>query len=472
MSRPAARQLPVGRLVLSAALVGVGALWGLALAGPATILVVLLGGVIAGTTLLAREDDATAVADPAARGSAAWTVGRVLLVATTPLAWGMLTTLAWTHWSDHPSWTPLAAVAAGGVAACAISYAVGRRHRLAGLLVGAYLAAALVVVLACPVVIDVRDFVDESIAAMFGGTSPYATTISSPFDDATNATFFPEGLVVDGEIQTGFAYPSVPLLALVPGWLLGDARIMVWAAWAGLVLVLWRFDRTRDHEATWLLAICPGSVYVVGFAWVEPISLALLAVAAVAFQRSHRSAPLLLGLALASKQYFVLVLPLCLLLVPAARRQPGGLRTTVAGTAAGALVPTVPFILWDPAAWWSSVVQFTLDQPFRVDSLSLPASWAELTGSTSSAGALTVVAPVLAVVLAVALAWLAPRTPAGFCVAVALVLLVATVFSKQAFPNYYQLVSGLLLAAAWLVVDEKHAAAERPDPRETDPVTV
>lgn len=438
-------------LLLAAALCGAGALWGLRLAGPATILVVLAGGAVAAVALLAPRWAGRA---PARVG----TVARVLLLALVPLSWGMLTTLAWTRWRDWPAWAPASAVVLGGLAGAAVAWCVTRGVRRAGLLVGLYLVAGLVVVLASPVVIDVRDFVDESLAAMFSGVSPYATTIGSPFDDATNARFFPPGLVVDGEIQTGFAYPSVPLLLLVPGWLLGDARIAVWAAWAVLVALLWRSARgparAQQRGIATLTALAPGAVYVVGYAWVEPVSLLLLAAAALAFGRGHVSAPVLLGLGLASKQYFVLVLPLCLLLVPLARRLPGGLRWTVAGTALGALAPTLPFVLWDPRAWWSSVVEFTLEQPFRADSLSLPASLAELTGREGAAATLTVVAPVAGLLAAGLLAWRAERTPAAFCASVAVVLLVTTVLSKQAFPNYYFLVAGLLLVAAWLVLDE------------------
>jgi hypothetical protein len=58
--------------------------------------------------------------------------------------------------------------------------------------------------------------------------------------------------------------------------------------------------------------------------------------------------------------------------------------------------------------------------------------------------------------VAIALAlWRAPRTPAGFAAASALVFLVFFAFNKQAFTNYYSLVIGALCTAA--------AAARLPD---------
>src|SRR5438045_8362690 len=38
--------------------------------------------------------------------------------------------------------------------------------------------------------------------------------------------------------------------------------------------------------------------------------------------------------------------------------------------AAVALAITVPFILWNPAAFWRAVVEFQFIQPFRIDALS------------------------------------------------------------------------------------------------------
>ena len=52
---------------------------------------------------------------------------------------------------------------------------------------------------------------------------------------------------------------------------------------------------------------------------------------------------------------------------------------------------------------------------------------------------------------AIALALRAPKTPAAFAAGVGLTLLVTILLSKQAFMNYYFLVSGafLIAAVAW-----------------------
>jgi hypothetical protein len=111
---------------------------------------------------------------------------------------------------------------------------------------------------------------------------------------------------------------------------------------------------------------------------------------------------------------------------------------------------TLPFFLINPAAFWKAIVEYQLIQPFRSDSISLlvssvnsfgwPAPWTYAVLPLAGGG-----------LTALALALRTPRTPPAFAAAVGLTLLVTILLSKQAFMNYYFLVSGafLIAAVAW-----------------------
>jgi hypothetical protein len=111
---------------------------------------------------------------------------------------------------------------------------------------------------------------------------------------------------------------------------------------------------------------------------------------------------------------------------------------------------TLPFFVIGPASFWKAIVEYQLIQPFRSDSISLLVSSVNTFGWPPpwTYGVLPLVGGGLT---ALALALHAPRTPAAFAAAVGLTLLVTILLSKQAFMNYYFLVSGafLIAAVAW-----------------------
>jgi len=108
---------------------------------------------------------------------------------------------------------------------------------------------------------------------------------------------------------------------------------------------------------------------------------------------------------------------------------------------------TLPFFLVNTGAFWKAIVEYQLIQPFRADSLSLLVSSVNTFGWPPpwTYGVLPLVGGGLT---AVALALRTPRTPAAFAAGVGLTLLVTILLSKQAFMNYYFIVSGALLIAA------------------------
>ena len=90
---------------------------------------------------------------------------------------------------------------------------------------------------------------------------------------------------------------------------------------------------------------------------------------------------------------------------------------------------TLPFVVWGPAAFWTSVVTLQFHQPFRPDALSLLAWWANL-GHQQPPVLISFVAAAATSALAL---WRLPRTPAGFGAAVGMTLFAFFVFNKQAF---------------------------------------
>ncbi len=160
-----------------------------------------------------------------------------------------------------------------------------------------------------------------------------------------------------------------------------------------------------------------------------------------------------LGLLFAAKQYTILALPLSFLLLPPFLLRPPKRPSRdwfrllwPAFLVAGAV--TLPFVLWNPPAFWKSVVTVQQSGPFRWDALTYLV-WYGLHGhpwvaQPSVAFLCTTFAVLLALGLAV---WRAPRTPLGFAAALALAALVFFAFNKQAFANYYFFVIGALCCA-------------------------
>jgi uncharacterized membrane protein len=117
-------------------------------------------------------------------------------------------------------------------------------------------------------------------------------------------------------------------------------------------------------------------------AWTEPTSVALLACLVLGLQRRREAlVAVLLGLLLASKQYFVVVIPILWLIRAWLTR-----RVILFGLGLAAAM-ILPFLLVDPAVFWKAIMG-TQRGPLRADSISLLVSSAHCwsPASTPSAG--------------------------------------------------------------------------------------
>jgi hypothetical protein len=310
------------------------------------------------------------------------------------------------------------------------------RPELAGWVVGAGLAAAaggfaLVIVGSTPV-IDVWELLQGAGHGLAGGRNPYELAFpGSP----------------PGQVRDCFTYLPATMLLTAPGvWLGGDAR------WAELVLLVatgallcWHLRaRGGTPLALALLAvILPGSAYMVQQSWTETVVLPALVGTAVLVDRGRAGwAAVVFGVALASKQHVLLVVPL-LLLCRFRRRE----LAVTAGTAAAL---TLPWLLANPTRFLRCTVTLFFNAPPRTDSLSL---W------------LLVPAPARLPVLVVALlaGYLlalryCPRTGAGFLVGCAVVLSTFGLLNKQTFLNQWWLVGALIVAG--LALAERRQRSE------------
>ncbi len=299
------------------------------------------------------------------------------------------------------------------------------------------LATTVLVVISIAVVIDLPApaidvlFANQAGAdALAQGDNPYAVaqfTNTSPIV-GEEATF------------TGYVYPPVALfLYSASDWLFGDTRWVNILAVAVFLALLLRPWAEKDEGTTVIaaagvvgFALIPDLAFLLRHGWTEPIAFPFLAGSVLLWRRRPVAAALLLGLAVASKQYFVLLAPLLLLWNDEFRWR----RVAIVG---GVVVGTMaPFVALDPGAFWDAVIAPSFDAGIRPDSINLiplglePPSW---------------LAGVLAVAIAIPLGRRA-GDGSEFALASAAVLSVAFLFGFQAFANYWLLVVALCVLAA------------------------
>jgi len=179
--------------------------------------------------------------------------------------------------------------------------------------------------------------------------------------------------------------------------------------------------------------------------WTEPLLVA--AAVGVVYTHQRRSAlrPWLAGVFLALKQYTPVVAPAYLLLLgrPFTARKifvDGGKAVAVVA------VSTIPFLVWNPEAFFRSVLLLQLKQPPRPDSLSFIA---RVPGLLSLPVAASLALSTLALVGALAYGLFKATDDAqGFSLTAAVALCAWLLFGRQALANYYVLVLGFVAMAA------------------------
>jgi hypothetical protein len=315
-----------------------------------------------------------------------------------------------------------------------------------GALVAAHAALGVWIIQHSPnPAIDVHMFHRYAINALRSGIDPYAITFPDIYHDKV---YYASGLSVDGRLQFGYPYFPFSLLLSMPAQiLLKDPRFAQLIA-IELAALLMTFARPKGVGliAAALYLTTPRSFFVLEQSWTEPLLVLGLSALVFAGCRRSRLTPWLFGAFIALKQYLVFALPAAWLLVEAPRDRPRLLTLLTKAAIVGGVL-TLPFVLWNPAAFWRSVVTLQFHQPFRPDALSVLSWWASR-GHEPPPALISFVVAAAASILAL---WRLPRTPAGFAMAIALTFFGFFAFNKQAFANYYFFVVGALYAAtaAW-----------------------
>jgi hypothetical protein len=344
-----------------------------------------------------------------------------------PVAAGALVAFGW----HRVEGTPVTAIRVWALVALMVVWLSrpnpGERWRtvLVVLVVGTALAAATFE----EVKLDVWYFHEQAAGRIADGQSPYSG-LAVP-NGSPNAG--PDDLV------EGYPYPAVALLPFGGVALLGgDPRVasaVLWVAACALVAL----TSTRRGGGKWAALSFVMAAGWVGILWTavsEPVSIALLAGAMVAWA-SPVGGGILLGAALASKQYLVVLGPL--LLSPAIT----GNRRRLASVICAAATLVAAGVVWDPSGFWNNAILFHFSQPTRTDAISPIGALAALGWVPPFAGLVGVVAGLFT-------AWRLHSQltgPSQWFLAAAAVLAVTFCFTPQAFPNYWFLVLCLVLLA-------------------------
>ena len=264
---------------------------------------------------------------------------------------------------------------------------------------------------------DVPLILEEGGAALLRGADPYLTFV----------------------YDSGFPYLPLSAIAAAGGVLLGDAR---WAVVAGEILttagiVLFAIRMGASRRLAWsgaaLWAWWSGGLYVAWQGFPEPVltGFAVMAAAAVAPRARPILGGILVGLAAATKQFGLGLLPF-LLVWPTGRRQ------LVVGAATW-LVIVLPFALWHPVnfaegTFWSQIAEPS--RPHSLNLLNLPGALIDVP--------LLVVFPA-AFLVGSLIAWRLGPGVSAWLGGSAGAMLIAFVLNPIAFVNYYTIPLVLIL---------------------------
>ena len=280
-----------------------------------------------------------------------------------------------------------------------------------------------------------------------GHHNPYAAVFPDIYHRP--GLYAPGALHPDGLVHQGFPYPPMPFWLELPGYVIGgDYR---WSSLAAIVLsgVLIAYSGMGNSLAPFAAAVfltTPRTFFVLESGWTEPLTLLLLCATIFTAMRLPRLMPVFLGLFLCSKQYLLWAIPPLILL--AGRPLNLGRLTRILFIAfLTGCAASLPLILWDSKAFIAASFSIADAATFRTDALSYLALWAALTRHIPTAGVATAVGFTTAALATVVATIRAPRTPAGYALAVAFAHLVFFAFYKFAFCNYYYLLIGALCAA-------------------------
>lgn len=291
--------------------------------------------------------------------------------------------------------------------------------------------------------IDVHIFGQDAARALLDGRNPYAITFADVYAKADSDRFYGPGVSQNGRIQYGFPYMPLTLFTMLPGMYWNEVRYALAGAVAlSVLLIAYARASWLSYAAAAGLLFMPRTLLAINESWTEPTVLLPLALTIFCAVRLPKLTPVAFGLLLASKQY----MPFAVLLTPLlfGWDWPQLVRSLCIAGLTAAFV-TLPLVLLDVSAFVHSAVMLHLRQPFRIDSLSYLAWWAQANPNSKHLSAS--IGFVGLIVVAALTLWRLPPSPANFAAAFAASYFVFFAFNEQAFANYYFLVIGALWCA-------------------------
>jgi hypothetical protein len=279
--------------------------------------------------------------------------------------------------------------------------------------------------------IDVVRAHEQATAALLEGGNPYT-------DIAVQQDYVPE------MVLRGYVYPPVPLLSFtVPAAVGLDVRYSTALAWALALAILGTAalrssDQTPSVGVLILLAAQPGWLGILILGWTEPLAVLWITAGLLWVKRRPFLGAVALGLAFASKQYYLAVLPLFFTMTWPYRWRRAGIMILVA------LATVLPFALRSPNGFMDATIGNLADLPIRTDT-------ANLLGLLDSLGIeLTFskwMAPIIGGAVAAFLGRKARRTR-QVSIGIGITLGVVFVLGTQALESYWFLVLWILALAA------------------------
>lgn len=277
--------------------------------------------------------------------------------------------------------------------------------------------------------------------ALFEGENPYTDKVTV----SSGSPYAPEGEVIEG-----YPYPPVVLGTYGVSGAEGDPRIISTVSWLGLLAWMawraWKTDPVSNTAYSMLLLLAGLAVWPVSWfaSWTEPLSVALFLLVAVWWRRRPVLSALALGLAIASKQYFIFLAPLLLLHRDDSKR----MRLMVAFGIASLTILTG--IALDPRAYVDATIWNLSEIGFRPDTQSL-------SGMLASSGIEFYLSPVTWVVTGLLISAIVAigSNTASDLIARSGLALGLIFFFGQAFPNYWLLVLALFAVASVVSVGSR-----------------